>query len=165
MEIKNIELIMLAALMIGIYYILVFVAVLLDLISGLKKAKQRGEATLSEALRRTSDKLGRYYLPLMGLTVADIAQIVGIWLLDTYWSYSIPIFPLCTMVGSIGICAIEIKSILEKADDKAKYIRVGKLSKDLLKNKDSADKIVGIVVDYLKEQEDENEITNKGISE
>lgn len=63
MGIKNIELIMLAALMIGVEYILVFVAVLLDLISGLKKAKQRGEATLSEALRRTSDKLGRYYLP------------------------------------------------------------------------------------------------------
>lgn len=156
MEIKNIELIMLAALMIGVEYILVFVAVLLDLISGLKKAKKRGEATLSEALRRTSDKLGRYYLPLMGLTVADLAQIAGIWLLDTYWSYSIPVFPIITLFGTIGICAIEIKSIMEKAEDKAKYIRVGKLSKDLLKNKDSTDKIVGLVVDYLKEQEDEN---------
>lgn len=61
MNTQNSEQIAIVALIIFFEYALVLLAVILDLIAGLKKAKQRGEARLSEALRRTGDKLGRYY--------------------------------------------------------------------------------------------------------
>ena len=41
-------------------YILVLLAVLADMVSGIRKARQRGEARRSEALRRTVAKLGRW---------------------------------------------------------------------------------------------------------
>ncbi|MFT3993856.1 MAG: hypothetical protein QM660_06085 [Dysgonomonas sp.] len=153
MNTQNSEQIAIVALIIFFEYALVFLAVILDLIAGLKKAKQRGEARLSEALRRTGDKLGRYYVPLFGLTVADAMQICAIWYLDTYWHYNIPIIPIMTLIGSLGFCAIEIKSIFEKAEDKAKYIKVGKLAGTLFRNKEDATKLIDAISDYLENKE------------
>ena len=59
-------------------YVLVLLAVLADLISGVRKAKKRGEATRSKALRRTVDKIARYYNVLFALTVIDAMQIAGV---------------------------------------------------------------------------------------
>ena len=42
-------------------YLLVLCAVLADLASGLRKARQRGETRRSKALRRTVEKLATYY--------------------------------------------------------------------------------------------------------
>ena len=52
-------------------YILVLLAVLADMVSGIRKARARGDATRSRALRRTVDKLARYYNVLIVLSVVD----------------------------------------------------------------------------------------------
>jgi hypothetical protein len=57
---------------------------------------------------------------LIALTVIDCMQMVGIWYLDNYYDYHPPIFPIITLLGAIGISAIEVRSIYGKADDKIK---------------------------------------------
>lgn len=104
-------------LMIG-EYILVLLSVSADLFSGLRKARKRGEARRSKALRLTIDKLCRYYNALFALTVIDIMQIAAVEYLRIACCFSIPLFPLFTLIGSIGIAIIEVKSIFEKAEDK-----------------------------------------------
>lgn len=104
-------------LMIG-EYLLVLLSVVADLFSGLRKARIRGDARRSKALRRTVDKLCRYYNALFALTVIDIMQITATEYLRITCGFSIPLFPAVTLFGSIGIAIIEVKSIFEKANEK-----------------------------------------------
>lgn len=134
-------------------YILVFLTVMADLISGCKKAKKRGELRSSYGFRKTVDKLGRYYLPLFALTIVDIMQMVAVWYLNTYHDTHIPLLPVMTLLGAIGIGIIEIKSILEKAEDKVRFERVGQLAGDIYRNKDNFAAVLEEFNKYLKEKE------------
>ena len=91
-----------------------------DLASGLRKARRRGETTRSRALRRTVDKLARYYNVLIVLTVVDAMQITAAVFLRTVEGYDVPTIPIFTLIGSLGMAFIEVKSIFEKGDDKEK---------------------------------------------
>lgn len=101
-------------------YFLVLAAATADLASGLRKARRRGETTRSRALRRTVDKLARYYNVLIVLTVVDAMQITAAVFLRTVESYDVPTIPIFTLIGSLGMAFIEVKSIFEKGDDKEK---------------------------------------------
>ena len=105
------------ALMIG-EYVLVLLAVAADLWSGVRKARQRGEARRSKALRLTIDKLCRYYNALFALTVIDVMQIAAVEYLRVACGYPLPLFPLLTLIGAVGIAIIEVRSIHEKAEEK-----------------------------------------------
>ena len=59
-------------------YVLVLCAVVADLASGLRKARRRGEARRSKALRRTVEKLATYYNVLAALTVIDAMQMAAV---------------------------------------------------------------------------------------
>ncbi len=101
-------------------YFLVLAAAAADLASGLRKARRRGETTRSRALRRTVDKLARYYNVLIVLTVVDAMQITAAVFLRTVEGYEVPTIPVFTLIGSLGMAFIEVKSIFEKGDDKEK---------------------------------------------
>lgn len=101
-------------------YFLVLAAAAADLASGLRKARRRGETTRSRALRRTVDKLARYYNVLIVLTVVDAMQITAAVFLRTVEGYDVPTIPVFTLIGSLGMAFIEVKSIFEKGDDKEK---------------------------------------------
>lgn len=101
-------------------YFLVLAAAAADLASGLRKARRRGETTRSRALRRTVDKLARYYNVLIVLTVVDAMQITAAVFLRTVEGYDVPTIPVFTLIGSLGMALIEVKSIFEKGDDKEK---------------------------------------------
>lgn len=101
-------------------YFLVLAAAAADLASGLRKALRRGETTRSRALRRTVDKLARYYNVLIVLTVVDAMQITAAVFLRTVEGYEVPTIPVFTLIGSLGMAFIEVKSIFEKGDDKEK---------------------------------------------
>lgn len=141
-------------------YILVLLAVVADLISGCRKAKKRGELRSSFGFRRTVDKLARYYIPLFALTVVDAMQMIVVGYLNGYHGYSIPLLPVLTLLGAIGIGIIEVKSILEKAEDKAKFERVGTLASSIIKNRDDAAAVIAELGKYLKEDSDGNSETN-----
>lgn len=111
------EIIVILWMLFGIY-----VAVLLligaDLWSGVRKARRRHEVRTSKGYRQTVQKIARYYNMLMALTVMDAMQMGGVWYLDTFYGHAIPLLPVVSLLGAIGIGCIEIKSIYEKADQK-----------------------------------------------
>ena len=101
-----------------IEYLLVLLAIAGDMVSGIRKARRRGECTRSSALRRTVDKAATYYNLLVVLTVVDAMQIVAALLLRTVEGYDVPTIPIFTLVGSVGMACIEVKSIFENANKK-----------------------------------------------
>ena len=135
-------------------YSLVFFAVLADLWSGVRKAKQRDELRTSTGYKRTVEKLSKYYNVLFALTIIDAMQILGVWYLDNYYNWKVPLLPLFTLAGSIGIGLIELKSIYESANDK-EFRKVSKLAGEMIRNKDDVHAVTDAIINYLNESKDD----------
>ena len=144
------ELFVVGWMLFGIY-IEVFIMILADLWSGVRKAKLRGEVRSSFGYKKTIDKIARYYNALIALTVIDAMQMGGVWYLDGYYGWSVPIFPVVTLLGALGISLVELKSIYEKADEKVKgdYKEVAVLAAEIAKHKSDPGEIAAAVVDYM----------------
>lgn len=119
-------------LLLSVEYSGVFIAVIADLVSGLRKSRSRGEKCTSFGLRRSVDKLLRYYLVLMALSLVDFMAIAAFILLKDSGSMTIPEFPFLTTFGALSLALIEVKSICEKAEDKGDLRSATKLLSDLL---------------------------------
>ena len=96
---------------------IVFGAMAVDLVSGVHKARVLGIARKSDGYKRTVSK---FILYIGGLCIAcgvdTIFFICGLWgLVGLGLLTRIPV--VCTLMA-IFLCAIEIKSIWEKAEDK-----------------------------------------------
>ena len=101
-------------------YILVLLAVLADMVSGIRKARARGDATRSRALRRTVDKLARYYNVLIVLSVVAASLKNAGFFARAVEGLDVPTLPLHTPLGRVRIAAIEVKSVFEKSSVKEK---------------------------------------------
>ena len=134
-------------------YLMVLLAIMADLWSGVRKAERNGVVRSSYGFKRTVDKIARYYNVMLALTVVDAMQMGSLWYLEKYYSYHWPIFPIVTLIGAIGICLIEIKSIYEKAEDKVRIENVANMAGKIITNKDDISEIVKAVVEYLKKPE------------
>lgn len=119
-------------ILLSVEYTGVFLAVIADLVSGLRKSRSRGEPCTSWGLRRSVDKLLRYYLALLALTLVDFMAIAAFILLHDSGSLSLPEFPFLTTFGALSLALIEVKSICEKAEDKGDLRRAATLLSDLL---------------------------------
>lgn len=135
-------------------YILVLFAILADLWAGVRKAKSLGKARTSYGFKRTVDKIARYYNTLLALSVVDCMQMGGVWYLDGFYQYAIPILPIITIIGAIGIGTIEIKSIYEKAEDKIQMESVGQLAGRIIANKDDLKEISKAIIDYMSDKKE-----------
>ena len=91
--------------------------------------------------------------------IIDIMQIVGFWYLNTYCEWSAPLFPWLTLLGAIGIGAIEIKSIYEPADAKeSKEMRqIAEFAQAVAAHKSDPEEIAKAVVAYMNDSKDGNE--------
>lgn len=132
---------------------MVLLAIMADLWSGVRKAKRNGIARSSYGFRRTIDKIARYYNVLFALTIVDAMQMTSLWYLENYYEYTWPIFPVVTLLGAIGICLIEIKSIYEKAEDKVRIENIANMAGKIITNRDDFSEIVKAVADYMKESD------------
>lgn len=152
MEMKGLDELFVVAWMLFGIYIEVFIMILADLWSGTRKAKQRGEIRSSYMYKKTIDKIARYYNAMIALTVIDAMQMGGVWYLDGYYAWSIPIFPVVTLLGALGISLVELKSIYEKADEKVKgdYKEVIALAAEIAKHKTEPAEIAAAVAEYMK---------------
>lgn len=105
-------------LLIGVIVILiVFIAMLIDLVSGWQKAKQRDEAHNSYALSRTLNKFLQYEGGVLIALCIDVLlhlchfwSLVGVNLLTT--------IPVVAILIGIYLCVVEYLSLREKADEK-----------------------------------------------
>ena len=136
-------------------YILVFFMIGADFWSGIRKAKNNGIVRSSYGFRRTVEKIKEYYNAMIALTIIDAMQVTALWYLETYYKYEIPMFPFVTLVGAIGLCIIEIKSIYEKAEDKQRFHEAGALITSIAKHKTDIEEISKSVAEYLKQNTDE----------
>lgn len=144
------ELFVVGWMLFGIY-IEVFIMILADLWSGVRKARARGEVRSSFGYKKTIDKIARYYNAMIALSVIDAMQMGGIWYLTCYYGWSIPIFPVVSLLGALGISLVELKSIYEKADEKVRgdYKEVAALAAEIAKHKTEPAEIASAVVEYM----------------
>lgn len=126
-----------------IMWFIVTVAMILDLLSGYRKAKERGEARTSYGLRRTVTKAVLYYaLMLFGF------------MFDCIGTFFYPL-PYVTFVAAAFLIFIECKSILEKAHDKDKR-KLNKSLEELSIILDNRDDLIKGVAEILKVKIKEN---------
>ncbi len=104
---------------VAIAMIVVLVAMTLDLVSGLYKAKIRGEIRSSWGLKRTLSKFIAYEGGMLIAAGVDLlmhlSQLVNLFGLDT-----ISGVPVITCLVGVFLCVVEFISIREKADKKTK---------------------------------------------
>lgn len=139
-------------IMVAVIYVLVLAVIFLDLWSGVRKAKKRGEYRSSAGLRRTIDKICRYFNMLLIVTIIDMVQMIAVWSLNTQSSAMLPTLPIFTFAGAMFACFIELKSVWEKNDkkEKAKMQETAKLIQTLLKDKDTTEHLTAFLA-YLNE--------------
>ena len=130
-----------------IMWIIVLIAIIIDLISGLRKASQLGELHTSYGFRRTVSKMVQYYGLLSFAFMFDVLS-----------SMVLPL-PYFTMLASFFLVFIEAKSVLEKAHEKDRR-KMNDSMKDLIvlfENKDDLLKGVVEILKAKKEEEKQNE--------
>ena len=104
-------------LMDSIIAVIVFIAMMIDLAAGLYKAKVRGDARRSEALKRTGYKFLIYEGGIMIASMVDLMIHMGKLYLILGWEMAWGI-PFVTLVMGIFWCVVEFLSVREKADEK-----------------------------------------------
>lgn len=134
-------------------YVLVFIMILADFWSGIRKAKRIGETRTSYGYRRSIKKMAEYYNLLIACSIADSIQMAAAWYFETYYQYSIWLFPFCTFFIAIVLCLIEIKSIREKAEDKVRLDRAGQAIHQVFINRENLEEVAKTISDYMKENE------------
>lgn len=113
---------------ISVLWICVFIAMVIDLISGLRKAKKAGVATSSELLKRSTNKVIKNYSALTFMLMFDM---LFFWLTTYFKATELSYFPIPT----IGMAAFEIyveyRSFRENINEKLRSKETEAL-KDLL---------------------------------
>jgi hypothetical protein len=132
-------------------YVTVLFAIIADLVSGVRKARRRGDARTSYGYKKTVDKITRYYNMLFVVSLIDVILVVS----QVHAFFHIPVLPYFTAVGALALCLIELKSIYEKAEDKVKLDTLGSMAGSVIRNRSDVDRIISEVAKYLKEKEDE----------
>ena len=143
------KIIILGFILIGEYFLVIF-SILADLYSGVSKAKKNNVIRSSYGFRRTVEKSSRYINLLIGLTIIDAIQISAFWYLSEFYGHQIPLFTFFTFIGSVGMSLIEVKSILEKSEDKVRFEEVGKLAGKIVVNRNDLEQIVKSVSEYMQ---------------
>ena len=122
------------ALLIFIATAAMLVAMLIDLIAGIRKARERGVARTSRGLKRTARKAGKYFSPYFVLVCIDcIASCV------------IP-FPVFALMWAAYCIFCEFKSVREKAWDKAEIEKAEKTVSVIIENKDDIVKLASQII-------------------
>lgn len=143
-------------LILACIYLLVLFVVFLDLWAGIRKAKKRGEYRSSYGLRKTVDKISRYFNMLLVITAIDAVQMLAISQLNPQTSHTLPILPFFTFIGAMFVGFIELKSIYENSEDKekAKIKDAVKILSQVIQHKDEQELIAGVIA-YMKQEKQE----------
>ena len=139
-------------LMDSIIAVIVFIAMMIDLAAGLYKAKVRGDARRSEALKRTGYKFLIYEGGIMIASMVDLMIHMGKMYLIFGWEMAWGI-PFVTIMMGIFWCVVEFLSVREKADEKihSDISKAEKLAAQILKIVETIKKGESPDLDKVKE--------------
>lgn len=123
----------------------------LDFWAGIRKAKKRGEKIRSDKMKRTMDKLSRYYNGILAMLVVDGVQIAGFVFASIYFGWTAYTFPVFTLASVMFVAAVEIKSIYEPADAKEakENADIKQLAIAIAEHKQDAKEIAEIIAQYI----------------
>lgn len=134
---KNTETMMMIAVMVQL---IVFIAMMVDLASGMYKAWFRKEKWKSDYLKRTGFKFVLYEGALLIATCVDL--LVHFSKLYQWWGWDLVYgLPMVTLGVGIFWCVVEFLSVREKADEKihSEIARAERLAKQVLSRKEMVD--------------------------
>lgn len=106
------------------------ISMIADLITGIQKAKQRGEATTSKGLKKTAAKAEKYFLPFMVTVCIDFIS-----------SVIVPI-PAFSMLWAAYCCLCEWKSVRESVWKKEEIAQQERTLRVLIENKEDIIKLI-----------------------
>lgn len=138
-------------------YILVFLLILADLWSGVRKARANGVMRTSYGYRQTVRKIAQYYNVLIAITIVDCMQMTLVWYFEKYYNYTLFFFPIFTFVITIIISVAEVKSIYEKAEDKVRFDKAGVALGKIIAHREDLQKALDELGVYMKATEDKTE--------
>lgn len=119
----------------AVEYVGVALAVMADLVSGVRKARREGQSCTSRGLRRSVSKLSSYYLLMFCLSVIDgmiLTALVALRSVDC----GVPSpFPWLTTAGAIALALIELISIVENSPHRLPLLRSLSLLIGLLRHR------------------------------
>lgn len=134
------------ALIIALCMAAMVVAMAIDLIFGVRKAKENGEATTSCGFKKTCDKARKYFSPFIVTVCIDIIACVVV---------SVPIF---SMIWAAYCIFCEFISVREKAWKKAEIRKQERTMQVVLENKeDIAKALMAALREMQKEGKEEND--------
>ena len=120
-------------LLLAVEYSGVLLAVIADLVSGVRRARREGHPCTSRGLRRTVAKVSSYFLALFCLTVIDSMIVASVVVLSACGSVNLSPFPWLTTLGSASLVLIEAKSITENSPHRSRIIEALRLFAGLVK--------------------------------
>lgn len=121
---------------------MMIVAMIVDLVFGVFKAKQLGQATTSTGLKKTCEKARKYFSPFMVLVCIDLLSSV------------ISPVPAFSLLWASYCIFCEFISVREKAWQKAEMRKQERTMSIILENKDD---IAKMIAELIKKQADGNE--------
>ena len=144
------------AVWLALTYIAVILAMAVDFVAGLRKAKKAGIASNSRGYKMTTEKAAKYFLPMLCLTCVDIMTSVIL---------PAPFFTM--LMGGFNIFC-EWKSVMESTHDKQEMRDAANTFNVIVKNKDDIAAIVTQTIELMvkkQELESKNNNTNQNTIE
>ena len=137
------------AVWLALTYIAVILAMSVDFVAGLRKARAAGIASNSRGYKMTTEKAAKYFLPMLCLTCVDVMTSVIL---------PAPFFTM--LMGGFNIFC-EWKSVMESTHDKQEMRDAANTLNVIVKNKDDIAAIVMQAMDLMvKKQELESNNNN-----
>ena len=132
------------ALIIFIFWLIMVVAVLIDLWTGVEKAKARHERVYSDRLRRTVVKIGEYWRVQLMFLLFDVTG-------SFITAYNLP---YASMLGTVCIVFIELRSVFENLrEKKSSAADIPQALKDIINCRD-IDKARELIETFKTERHD-----------
>lgn len=132
------------AAIIGIMWLLVAIAIVIDLFSGVRKARERGEVRTSYGFKQTVNKVVLYY-----------AFMLFALMFDCIGMFFYPL-PVVTFVCAAFLIFIEGKSVFEKAHDKDKR-KFTKSVEELVILLENREDLIKGLSELVKQKTEEND--------
>ena len=130
------------AVWLALTYVAVILAMAIDFIAGLRKAKLAGQVTTSRALKMTTEKATKYFLPMLCLSCIDVLTSVVL---------PAPFFTM--LMGAFNIFC-EWKSVLESTHDKQELRDAANTFNVIVKNKDDIAAIVTQAMEMMAKKQE-----------
>lgn len=132
------------ALLIFLCFLGIIISMVVDLIAGVRKARELGRARTSTGYKKSCAKAIKYFCPFFVAVCIDIITCIVI-----------PV-PTFSMLWACWVMFCEFKSVREKAWEKEEIRQQNKTMKVILENKDDIIKSVAkIIREEIKEEKED----------